>query len=269
MRQQVGPISIDTIAAERSKFTAPLVLVHGLWCTSSVWHPLMGYLAHRGWDCHGVNLRGRSSGTRLPPPPTTPSAGIIDHLQDLNAVIVSCDAPPVVVGHDLGGLLALSADLAPARAVVAISPLVPLGFRDSPLPGLSNLRARIALRLRGQLPPPRGRVRHGYFGTEPPRRLVAESATLARDLCNPNLEFAIGPVAPTLIVGGDEDAVAPPVVVKRLVDRFNVDLRWITGGSHALPWQQGWQDRATDLHRWLIRTLGEPLLAMLDEEESD
>lgn len=268
VRQRVGHIEIDTIAAERSKFTAPMLLVHGLWCTSSVWHRFIGYLAHRGWDCHAVNLRGRTSNPKQPHLPTPPNTNLAEHLSDLNAVIAACDSPPVVVGHDLGGLLALSSSLAPARAVVAISPLLPAPCREPPIPGLIELRTRIALRFRDCLPPPRGQVRLHYFGTTAPQPLVAESGAVARDLSDPGLKFTIGPVAPALIVVGDADATTPPSNVVKLAASVGVEIQQVAGG-HALPWQDGWQDRAADLHRWLIRTLGDSLLAMLDEEDPD
>lgn len=269
MRKQVGSIEIDTIAAERSKFTAPIVLVHGLWCTSSIWHRLMGYLAHRGWDCYAVNLRGRAARAKTTASAPPARAGIAEHLDDLNAVINACDAPPVVIGHDFGGLLALSKKLFAARAVVAISPLLPAHRREAPIPGLTDLRSRFRLRLRKRLSPPRGRARRAYFGAEPPRRLVSETRALADDLSNPTLSFAVGPPAPTLLVGGDADAVTPLDTVARTAADLGADFQLVSGGGHALPWEQGWQERAAEIHRWLVHTLGESLLAMLDEEDCD
>ena len=265
MRRRVGHIEIDTIAAERSKFTAPMVLIHGLWCTSKVWHRFMGYLAHRGWDCHAVNLRGRSN------EPTTAKispATLADHHDDLNGVIAACDSPPVVVGHDLGALLALSSALAPIRAAVAIAPLLPRPWRNTPIPGLTSLHARFAARWRDELPPPRGALLRDYFGTTPPQPLVPESAALRRDLCASALSFPLGTAAPVLVVSGDADPVTPLDAVAGLAQKIGAELRQIAKGGHALPWEVGWQERVTEIHRWLILALGDPLL-IPEEEESD
>jgi pimeloyl-ACP methyl ester carboxylesterase len=265
VRKQVGHIEIDTIAAERSKFTAPMVLVHGLWCTSSVWRRFMGYLAHRGWDCHAVNLRGRSSKPTLEQPAPA-STSFADHLEDLNTVLESCNAPPIVVGHDLGGLLALSSSVT-LSALVALSPLLPASRRDSPLPGFTNFRARIALRWRNRLPPPAGDVRRRYFGITPPQSIVPEAAPLARDLCNPSLPFPLAAAATTLIVVGDADMITPVDAATELATDIGAEVLVVPDGGHALPWENGWQERVTEVHRWLIRTLGDPLLVTPEEEE--
>jgi pimeloyl-ACP methyl ester carboxylesterase len=269
VRKRVGHIEIDTIAAERSKFTAPIVFVHGLWCTSSVWHRLMGSLAHRGWDCHAVNLRGRSSSGVQPLPSSSAQANIAAHLADLNAVIAACESPPVVVGHDLGGLLALSSSLASARANVAFSPLLPPSWRSTPLPGFTGLRARIALRWRDRLPPPRGQALRHFFGPIAPQSIVPETAALAHDLGDPTLSFPVGTAAPTLILIGEADPVTSVPAATRLAATVGAEVQRVAGGGHALPWESSWQERGTELHRWLIRTLGDSLLAMLDEEEDE
>jgi hypothetical protein len=38
------------------------------------------------------------------------------------------------------------------------------------------------------------------------------------------------------------------------------------GAGHALPWEPGWERLVHTIHRWLVQTLGEPLLATLDED---
>jgi non-heme chloroperoxidase len=261
VRKRIGPVEIDTITAESPKFTASLLLVHGLWCTSTVWYRAMGYLAHRGWDSHALNLRGRN-----------PRAGddfhLDDHLADLNAVIRACDAPPVLIGHDLGGLLVLAAGLAPVRAVVALAPLLPTSLRQNPIPAIGGTRTRLTMALRGHLPPPSGRRSALYFGDVRPHPLTAESPGVAEDLLDPRSIFRIGVQAPTLIVAGERDEVVSLVTIEELSHAIGAELLKVAGVGHALPWAQGWQDRVAEIHRWLIRTLGDPLLALLDEEES-
>src|SRR6516164_11408280 len=104
----VGPLLAEIIAPESEKFTAPLVLVHGLWDSPAVWRRWAGYLAHYGWRCVAVARREIAG-------------GIDAHVRDLRAAIAALAVPPVIVGHDLGALLALKCTDA-ARAVVALGP---------------------------------------------------------------------------------------------------------------------------------------------------
>jgi pimeloyl-ACP methyl ester carboxylesterase len=111
--QQLGPLRAEVTYGEGGKFTAPLLLVHGLWSTALVWRPFAGYLSHRGWTCNAVELRrsGEESGGEV-------EAGVAV----LRAAIQALEAPPVIVGHDLGATLApFCADL--SRALVLVAPL--------------------------------------------------------------------------------------------------------------------------------------------------
>jgi non-heme chloroperoxidase len=222
----------------------------------------MGYLAHRGWNCHAVNLRGRNQ-----------MAGdnfhLEDHLADLDRVIRACEAPPVMIGHDLGGLLILSADLAPPRAVVALAPLLPAALRRSPIPVIGSARSRLVMACRGMLPAPSGRQSALFFGEVRPHSLNSEPSGVIKDLLDLQLSLRLGVQAPALIVAGDRDDVTPSVIAEELAQTLGAELVKVSGASHALPWERGWQDRVTEIHRWLIRTLGDPLLALLDEEDPE
>src|SRR4029453_18774510 len=104
-----GPLDAEVTRPETDKFTAPLVLVHGLWDRAAVWRRFAGYLAHRGWQCIALVRRGEVS-------------DVATHVSDLRTAIAAVDAPPVIVGHDFGALLALHCGDV-ARAVVALAPL--------------------------------------------------------------------------------------------------------------------------------------------------
>jgi len=104
----------ETLAAEWPKFTAPLLLVPGLWCRPAAWRRCMGYFAHRGWTCHALDPGG-----------ATRPASVAEWQDAVRDAVRACDAPPVLVGHDLGGWLVLHDTMTEVRAVVALAPLVP------------------------------------------------------------------------------------------------------------------------------------------------
>jgi pimeloyl-ACP methyl ester carboxylesterase len=261
MQQRIGHGVLESIAAESPKFTAPMLLIHGLWCTAAVWHRFMGYLAHRGWDCHAVNLHG----------PLDSRSGRVgrirfeDYLRTVRAVMGACDAAPIVVGHDLGGLLALCSG-ATARATVALAPLVPRSLTGAAHPALSGVRARLAMLRTQPLPVARGRVAAAYFGHGVPGGVAPDSAIVARELTRADFRLPGGSGVPALVLAGGRDPISPPAVVEKLAQHLNANFWTVEGAGHAMPWETGWEGRVSEIHRWLIKTLGDPLLVVREDE---
>jgi len=257
MQRRIARLPVEVLEGEGAKFTSPMVLVHGLWDEVAVWRPFMGYLAHRGWRCFAVDWRRAAESPR----PGT-FAALADDLRD---ACVALEAPPVVVGHDLGALLALHA-AAVARAVAALSPL--------PLPALHRAgpahlaRAGTVLdRLRGR--PLTAPAVHSAFASAG-GEAVRESPSLLDELRRmPVLPDPVPAGTPALLLCGDADPITPLEAAQRLAAHAHAELRVVPGATHALHHEPGWDRRVSDLHRWLIQSLGEPLLARLEESEED
>jgi pimeloyl-ACP methyl ester carboxylesterase len=262
---RIGPVSIEAIAAESPKFTAPMVLVHGLWCTPAAWRRFMGYLAHRGWSCMALDLHSDAvAGSER----ALSQTSLSDYATHVRQVIAACDAPPVLLGHDLGGLLVLRRDLPAIRAVVALAPLIPRPISVSGKPALTGLISRLALWRGRPLPPPRGKLAAAYFATAPPGGTTSEPAALARELRRDNFPLAtIGVNVPALVLAAERDVFSMPSDVRRLAEHAGATFRLAERAGHAMPWEPGWERRVSEIHRWLIQTLGDPLLAMHEAEE--
>lgn len=252
MGRRVGPLAAEVIQGEGGgKFTASLMLVHGLWSDAYVWRRFVGFLGHRGWTSIAVHLRGRAAGG--------PASGVAQHLDDLRTVVAELEAPPVVVGHDLGGLLALH--LTGARAIVALAPLVPLPLVASPAPALQRAGSAFA-RWRGRpLGPPRGAWRGDY----PTETMVREPANVIRDVLGKAwLPPALPPDVPALVLASEQDRVVPSESAAQLAAVVGADFELCAGG-HAMLTNTGWEERVATVHRWLIQKLGAPLLAFYEE----
>jgi len=263
MPQRAGSAIVESIAAEFPKFTTDLLLIHGLWCTAAVWRKCMGYLAHRGWNCHALGLRGH--GTATAPGPIG-QVRIADHLSDLRALIEACDAPPVLVGHDLGGLLALHVTDA-VRARVALAPLVPPPLGRGPQLVLSRWSARWSMLRSRQLPVPTGAAARAFFGVSVPGGVGADSGSLAREITRGNGVQPKPSAVPTLVLAGEHDAISAPADIRELATSISATLHQVQGAGHGMPWEAGWERRVGEVHRWLVQTLGESLLLPREEEE--
>jgi pimeloyl-ACP methyl ester carboxylesterase len=69
-------------------------------------------------------------------------------------------------------------------------------------------------------------------------------------------------------VAGERDAVCPLDEVATFAQSLGAEFRVAPAAGHALPWESGWEGRVHAVHRWLVQTLGEPLLATLDDEDA-
>jgi pimeloyl-ACP methyl ester carboxylesterase len=253
MEARIGPLRAEITYGESERFTAPLLLVHGLWEDVSVWRRFTGFLSHRGWRCIAVRMDGRHR------------TSLAELLGALRAAIASLEATPVVVGHDLGGLLVLQAAPA-ARAVVALAPIVPLPLAEEPALAFGRSGSWFARRFGSARPAPGGRWRGAYRTGSGAR----EAASLLGELQRPLGTVEPVPAGiPALIMAGEKDPVVPPEAVRRLAELSAAELRLVAGGGHALPVDEGWQECVSSVHRWVVQRLGAALLEFYEEDEGE
>jgi pimeloyl-ACP methyl ester carboxylesterase len=241
---RLGPLFAEVTEPESEKFTAPLVLIHGLWERAVVWRRFAGYLAHRGWRC--IALERRADVGELGA-----------HRDDLRAALAAIDAPPVLLGHDVGALLALHcADQ--ARAVVALAALVgpPLA---PPAAALRHAGSWFARWRGAPLHAPRGRWRNAY-----PNRAATEPAVLVRQLLAASIAPAGLPTGvPCAVFAKQADEVSSVDAQQALAAAIGAPLQ-VVPGTHAITGRD-WEAAVAAVHRWIIPELGVDLLALYEE----
>jgi pimeloyl-ACP methyl ester carboxylesterase len=247
MPERIGPLLAEVTNPEREKFTAALVLVHGLWERAPAWRHFAGYLAHRGWRCVAVERRAEAP------------ADLTAHVADLRAALAALGAPPVVVGHDLGAVVALHCAAA-ARAVVAVAPLAGPPFAAPPA-ALQRAGNWYARRRGAPLRAPRGAWRRAYPAAE-----VAEPAALVRQIAagEPPLPVPTG-AAPRAVFAPHDDEVSSAAAAGALARHVGAELHVLRGVGHAVLSAPGWEAHVAAVHRWIIQRLGVDLLALYDE----
>lgn len=100
--------------------TRTLFAIHGAFSGSWSFAPLGEMAAARGWQMSGIDLEPQNGGSG--------PAGLQDYLAACLAMIGRMAAPPVVVGHSMGGLLAQQLAAAGAvRAAILLAPAPPWG----------------------------------------------------------------------------------------------------------------------------------------------
>jgi pimeloyl-ACP methyl ester carboxylesterase len=120
---------IESWLPERRSRRKPLYLLHGELGGSWLWHKFLGFFAPRGWEGHALNLRGHYWSE-------TADFNDLDfstYVDDVVAGAGTLPRPPIVIGHGLGGLLALRlAQERPISALILLSPALPSELLEPP-----------------------------------------------------------------------------------------------------------------------------------------
>jgi pimeloyl-ACP methyl ester carboxylesterase len=221
---------------ERRSRRRPLYLLHGELGGSWLWQRFLAYFAPRGWEGHALNLRGHYWSE-------TADFNELDfdsYLADARAGMTHLARPPVVIGHGLGGLLALKlAEQVPVAGLVLISPALPAPLLPPRPPHVVRLLPRQYRReLLGWDGPTAAiqhqnpdltdadvmRVQH-MMGVESgaARRQMLEGVAIDR---------AAVPDVPRLVVGGGLDRQFPATDSERLAEWLGADYQPFAAHSH-------------------------------------
>ncbi|NUQ02000.1 MAG: alpha/beta hydrolase, partial [Armatimonadetes bacterium] len=226
-----------------------LLLLHGVGLTWATWRQVVPALAPQT-DCVAIDLlgHGRSSAPRAADVTVAGQTAVLDALFDALGW-----RQVVVVGHSMGGGVALGAALqqpARVRALVLVGSIgypqrVPPFFWPFHLPGTAEL---LSLLVRAGLPLGLNRYLSRYYGYDP-----IASADFLETYRAPQVTRAFARAVrglvpskfgrfaaffpqihtPTLIVHGERDDIVPLHVPRRLHETLpNNQLVWIRGGHH-------------------------------------
>jgi pimeloyl-ACP methyl ester carboxylesterase len=227
---------IESWLPERRSRRKPLYLLHGELGGSWLWHRFLGYFAPRGWEGHALNLRGHYWSE-------TADFGELDfstYVDDAVAGANTMSRPPIVIGHGLGGLLALKvAEVKPISALILLSSALPAELLEPPPAHMVRLLPRQYRReligwdgspdlLQRQNPDLSMadvmRVQH-MMGMESgaARRSMLEGVSVSRnDL----------PEVPRLVIGAGLDRAFPESDSERLADWLGADYQPFGAHSH-------------------------------------
>ena len=249
------------------------VFIHGMWGTPDVWRNWRPAFEARGWQTVAPALRHHDASADAPPKGLG-TTSLLDYAADLEANIAALPlvAPdkPVLIGHSMGGLLALMlAARGAARAAVLLTPAPPAGVLAL---RASNLLAfaRIEMRWGWWRKPHRatlGEALSHTFNTTDPAEGTAEHARFVHDSGRALLEIGlpwldgrraadVDPrrvTVPLLFVAAEKDRLTPPGVVRRAARRYGhvSDYLEYPGQGHWVPGQPGWRQVADDALSWL------------------
>lgn len=260
MDQVLGAITARIERPQTLKFAWPIVVIPELFATRRHMTVLIGYLASIGWEVIAID--------RPPSPKDVPANPFTYQSDIIQQAIAALDRDAIVLGHGLGGLLALKlAECPRIRAAAAIAPLIP-GFASP----LFKRRRRVLGLGREAFGPPTGRLLLDLVADADPFQREAIIRTLVADDMSSAIAAARGQVdfgrvaAPRLIVNGDSDLFAPHAQMTEFAGRIGARLSILKGRGHWLIAGRALEHVIAELQRFLVRALGQELLLLYPDQ---
>ena len=230
---------IESWLPERRSRRKPLLLVHGELGGSWVWERYLGYFAGRGWEGHALNLRNHHWSQTADPAELSFESFVLD----VAAANDRLGPNLVVVGHGMGGLLAVkAAERHAVSGLVLIAPELPGDVR-SPTP---SHEIRVVPELFGPsligwatLPEKLQRdhrdlsladvLRIQHLMGQKPHESGRARRTMLRGV---KVDRAKLPDVPRLVIGGGIDRVVPVADAERLATWLEAEFEPFGAHSH-------------------------------------
>ncbi len=251
----------------------PVVMIPGAFCGPWAFDKFRPVFEKAGYRVHTPSLRHHDDGVASKALGTT---SLLDYAKDLEALIATLPATPILLGHSMGGLLAqMLAAKGLARALVLLAPSAPWGvlpstwmelasaqtmflagdFWNSPLKPVSWIAEANSL---DHLPPDERREVFAHFVPES-GLATFETMHWALDAKRAAEVPARKVTCPILCMVGSDDKINPPGTVRGVAQRYSgrVVFEELPGFSHWLLGEPGWETIAARAIAWLAATMAE------------
>jgi pimeloyl-ACP methyl ester carboxylesterase len=246
----------------------PVMMVHGMCCTSDVWASFRTFFEERGTRVYTPTLRADTRiSIRDKPSVALHALRFGDYVSDLEReakrIEVETGRKPAVIGHSMGGLLAQAlAERDCVSAAAWISPAPSAGTHDlqSSLFWFA-VRAAHALRIAPlSIKPARKAVYSQVFNALP---------KADREAAYTGMVYESGPAfaamghwaideskirVPVLTVAATRDKLVPAKLVRSAAKKYAAvggEFREYADHGHWLYAEPGWEKPAADIYAWL------------------
>lgn len=243
--------------------SAPLLFVHGAYSSGRIWEPFfLPFFAEHGYEAHALSLRGhgKSEGRER-----LASARLGDYVADVASIASRLEAPPVLVGTSMGGLVVQNyMHQHPVAAVLLLASGAPYGV----LPSMLHMAFRRPLLARDMMlmqwqGPTAATVagaRRALFREDTPDdyirtylpRAESESQWVLLDMLGLDLPPTKPRLdVPILVLGGERDAFITQTAVELTARRYGTTAEIFPGMPHAMMLDREWERVARRILEWL------------------
>lgn len=236
----------------------PLLFVHGGCHGSWCWHYYLKYFATVGYECYALNWYNHYKSATIPVDQFL-KRSIADVTVEIDKIVDYLEIKPVIVGHSMGGLASLKyAEQTLLPGLVLITPGIPreAGGAHIELPLPPNDQQAFS-------PPPFEIAKELFFqGVDEEQAqyyhslLCPESPKAVREVTEIEHAISVDKTKishPILVLGAENDRLAPPGLVRKTADVYAADYIYIRGKGHNLLTESGWEETAEMIAKWLCR----------------
>jgi pimeloyl-ACP methyl ester carboxylesterase len=252
-----------------------IVFIHGLWIHSSSWQPWMDFFNQQGYDTLNPAWPGDSATVAecRVNPQAIANRGVTEVADSYAKVIASLPQAPIVIGHSFGGLIAqILLGRGIAVAGIAIDPAPMKGVWQLPFSALKasfpvlgnpfNLKKAKSLTFNqfkygfaNAVPEEEARQLYDRWTIPAPARPLFQAATATFAGSQTKVNTKNSTRGPLLVTGGSKDHIAPPILGKASVKKYNssaiTEFKLFEGRGHSLIVDHGWKEVAQYSLEWL------------------
>lgn len=242
--------------------STPVLFVHGMWHAAWCWtEHFLPYFSQHGYVAHALSLRGHGSSEGRERLRWT---SLNDYLSDVTQVASQLSAPPILVGHSMGGMIVqkyLETHETPAAVLLASAPpkgLIPATLRMFLRHPLATAKAISTLSLFPVVGTP-GLAHEALFSANMPEgeltsyfsRLQDESFRVYLDMLGLNLPRIGRITAKPFVLGAKNDITIIPKEVEATACAYGVKADILPGIAHDMMLEANWQVVADRILVWL------------------
>ncbi len=255
----------------------PVVFIHGLWLHATSWGPWLEAFSAAGYDpiAPGWPNEPDTVQEARDLPDLVANTSIDDATAHFIKIIDSLEAPPIIIGHSFGGLVAEKLlGQGAGAAAVAIDPAqikgvlpLPLAQLRSAFPALgnpANLHKSVSLTAKqfrfaigNAVPEAESQQLYDAWSIPAPARPLFQAAT-ANFSTHSQAQVDTGNETrgPLLLISGTQDHTVPDVTTRATLKQYRhsaavTELKQFAGRGHSLTIDHGWAEVADATLQWL------------------
>jgi len=250
--------------AARVRRPVPLLFLHGAFAGAWCWDEhFLPWFAKHGYDAFALSFRGHGASVGQD---ELDGLGIADYVADVRAVLEDLPAPPVIVGHSMGGFVAMEHLMEATAAGLVLMASVPPGGLLGPSLSLTawNPRLTMELALIQNISPvfatPAG-LHQALFSRATCKtrsaqhygRMNQESRRATLDMHNPLRIDTAGFDAemPILVLGAEHDTLISPAFVRSTARTLRARAEILADTGHGIMLDAHWERAAERILFWL------------------
>ncbi|MFH1189027.1 MAG: alpha/beta hydrolase [bacterium] len=245
-----------------------IFMIHGMWGGPWYWEKYKTFFESNGYHCIVPTLLLHEKEANRKALIDVGKISLRDYVEHLEQQIRALQEPPIIMGHSMGGLLALIlASKGLAKEAILITPAPPhdvFAFRWSVVRSFSSSFFRLNFWER-PCKPTFGEAVYAMLHELSPdeqrevfEKFVYESGRAASEI---GFSFFDAGKAswieakeipcPVLVIGAEKDRITPASVVKEIAQHYGAAYKEFHGHAHWIIGEKGWKEVAEYLYLWM------------------